>query len=476
MASVGRARHGGPPEKVNYPLLSEGHLLLFDVEPKQLLVEASSIYRPTFTRWVRLMDPTTGESWVLDWLKSALVPVENDKWYEPEDNRWDRQPREVPIRFAHRQPDERVRVQLPELMSVAHRTALKRRQRRLGRSVELTIFGVPERSEEPIIRTVWASPTMSLASVAALINAVFGYGSDAGVFALNDGDLLYQIPEADEYDALSSHDLQLDDFVTKETRWWYYYGHLEHSIRVEGYLEGIRNPPCGLESGDGTIDDIYVPDFELELYRRHLQRSLDVGPDQALTDFYLDQPRASAPVDTWTSRQAERYRVNPNYVHPLAAQLDSGIHCELCRLWGHLVAHPLDGRVTCSHCPHPKKHRRPSYLASDVVMAAVDQVEPALDTQLGDLLINSIEKGIDLTGALVQPQRPLEVEDWLARTLGPALRGLSACSECLEEDACLDCAAASEFLRQATEASSDVRDALLILATAALDRPGKRKC
>jgi hypothetical protein len=316
---------------------------------------------------------------------------------------------------------------------------------------------------------------MTLAKVSELINTVFGYGADLGSFALNDGSLTYQIPEPDEYDALSSHDLQLGDFLTKDTRWWYYYGHTEHSIHLDGYLQGIRHPFCGLDSGAGTIDDIYVPDFELELYRRHLQRSLEVGLDQALPDFYLDHPRASAEVDTWTSRRAEQYRVNPNYVHPLAAQLDSGVHCELCRLWGHLVAHPLDGRVSCSHCPHPKEHRRPSYLASDVVMAAVDQVEPALDPHLGDLLINSIEEGIGLTGALIQPQRPLEVEDWLARTLGPALRGISACSECLEEDACLDCAAASEFLRQATEASSDVRDALLILATAVLDRPRKRK-
>lgn len=474
MLTVGRTRHGGPLEQVNYPLLFAGQLLRFDLEPRELLVAAGE-HRPSFTRWVPLMDPTDGHAWVLDWLKSALVPIEDAHWYEPEDNRWDRGPGEVPIKFAHWQPDDRVRNQLPELMAVVERTALRRRRRRLGRSVELTIFADTLRSDEPVIRTVWVAPTMSLADLAVLINSVFGYGSDLGAFALNGGDLMYQIPEADEYDALSSHDLQLGTFLTKETRWWYYYGHIEHSIRVEGYLKGIRYPTCGLASGEGTADDIYVPDFDLQLYQKHLERTLDAGLDNALEAFYLTAPRASAEIDAWTRRRAIHYRVNPAYIHPLAAQSKDGVHCEECRLWGHLVAHPIDGRVTCSECPHPKKTRRPSYLASEVIMAAVDQLEPALDPQLGDQLINSIEKGIDLTGAIVESQGPLEVEGWLARTVGPALRGIAACTACRDEEACLDCAAAAQYLRLSAEGSADVRDALLILATSFRDRPAKRK-
>ena len=108
-------------------------------------------------------------------------------------------------------------------------------------------------------------------------------------------------------------------------------------------------------------------------------------------------------------------------------------------------------------------------------MAAVDQLEPALDTQLGDQLIDSIEKGIDLTGAIVESQGPLEVEGWLARTVGPALRGIAACTACRDEESCLDCAAATEYLRLSAEGSTDVRDALLILASSFRDRPAKRK-
>ena len=89
MLTVGRTRHGGPLEQVNYPLLFAGQLLRFDLEPRELLVAAGE-HRPSFTRWVPLMDPTDGHAWVLDWLKSALVPIEDAHWYEPEDNRWDR--------------------------------------------------------------------------------------------------------------------------------------------------------------------------------------------------------------------------------------------------------------------------------------------------------------------------------------------------------------------------------------------------
>ena len=40
MLTVGRTRHGGPLEQVNYPLLFAGQLLRFDLEPRELLVAA----------------------------------------------------------------------------------------------------------------------------------------------------------------------------------------------------------------------------------------------------------------------------------------------------------------------------------------------------------------------------------------------------------------------------------------------------
>lgn len=258
---------------------------MFDDAPTQLVAHGCHGSLPS-PRWWLFDDAHSGQLWAIDFLTATRQPAYG---YGVSDTPG---PQSVPLSYAMAQPDARTHRQLRELVSLAEAYAPITRKRRNGRTARLRVCNCDEVAGGLIWREIEVAPWLTLTNLAAVLNAVFGYPEDFGVFAI--GVRRYEVPDPDEYDSLSSDDLTLGEFLTKGMQFDYFQHQIRHGIEVAGYLNGCFYPPFRLTGGAGAPTDPYLPEFAVDLYNKHLFDVADRGLTEANETFYLTQPRAPA--------------------------------------------------------------------------------------------------------------------------------------------------------------------------------------